>query len=319
MPQAITRKSWIGGGTETTPGTVITAPKVYIPCKSTMKFKQDEEWPDEERADLDEQHDRIPTTRHGEADPKGKFYFDSSPLFLRSFFGADAATQPDSVGAPTAWKHAFTLADLPYFISLYKSYNSLVYSMSYCATESWTLKYTAEKKVIEFDSVIKGLFPVKYTGAPITPTFSTVKAAAGYAPTLTLGGSSTTDISELTIKGERKLSPWYGIGGTADFVSMDTGGRKVEIDFTARFDSDTVFLRYINNQDDSLLIDLLGPTIASTTKYELNVSCPVIAYDDGEQDTGKDNVLVKMKAHARSTASGLISAFVVNTINATGY
>lgn len=317
--QAITRKSWIGGGVETTPGTVITAPKVYLPAKSTMKFKQDEDIPDEERASVDEVFDRIPTTRHGEADPKGKFYFDSSPLILLSWFGTDTATQPDATGAPTAWKHALSLTDVPKFISLYKSYHSVVYSMSYCATESWTLKYTAEKKVIEFESVVRGLFPVKYTGAPITPTFSTVKSIAGYKPTLTLGGTSTTDISELTIKGERKLTPWYGMGGSPDFVSMDVGGRKVEVDFTARFDTDTVFNRYLTNVDDSLLVDVAGPLIGGTTSHELNVNVPVIAYSDGEMDTGKDNVLVKMKAHARSTSSGLISAFIINTVNATGY
>lgn len=314
MTQAITRKSWCGIGTETTAGTALATPTLFVPCKSTVKFKQDEETPDEERDSVDETFDVIQTTRHGEADPKGNWYMDTSPEFLYLWFGGETLTQPDAGGAPTAWKHAFNLSDLPKTATFFKSYHNLVYYMAYSMVEKWTLKFSAEKKLLEFESSLKGLFPVKYTGAPITPTFSTVKSVGGYAPTLTLGGAATTDISELTIAGERKLSMWYAPSGSQDFVRIDVGGRKVTCDFTARFDTDTVFQRFLAGTDDALVLDVLGSLIGGTTHQELNMTLPVVHYDDMEQDTGKDNVLIKAKGVARSTASGLITAYAVNTI-----
>lgn len=313
-PQAITRKSWCGMGTEATAGTALTTPTLFIPAKSTVKFKQDEEIPDEERATVDEQIDRIPTTRHGEADPKGNWYMDTSPEMLYLWFGGETLTQPDVANAPTAWKHAFTLNDVPKTGTFFKSYHSLVYYMAYSMVEKWTLKFTAEKKLLEFESSLKGLFPVKYTGSVITPTFSTVKSIGGYAPTLNLGGSATTDISDLTITGERKLSMWYAPNGSQDFVRIDVGGRKVSVDFTARFDTDAVFLRYLAGSDDVLSLDVMGPVIGGAVHQELSMGIPVVAYSDMEQDTGKNNVLIKAKGIARSTAAGLITAYVVNTI-----
>jgi hypothetical protein len=320
---AISKKSWLAIAREVTPGTAPASPTLFIPTKSIMKGTQHFEYLDEERGDRNANYDRVATLREGSTDPKGPWYNDVGGYWLLGAMGSDTATQPDSGHAPTVYKHTFALADVPPSFTVWKSYDAKVYSGSYAVVEKLAFKWTSAK-LLEKEVSLKHLFPVPQTG-PFTPTFSTLKPFAGYAPTITLTGGSTTDIDEFDITFEQKITLWYPSSGSQDFTTVYFGERKVTGGFTARFDNTTVFDRWRQATDDTLTVDFQGTLIvnsgASGTPpnqnyfQELNINCPVIGYDSAEHDLGKDNVLFKAKFTARpSTGQNLINAFIQNTV-----
>lgn len=315
---AITRKTWYGMSRETTPGTPVTTPTFYLPKKGSIKKERKPEYSTEERGTRDTNYAVQYTTRKASADFKGNFYVDTSPYFILGAMGSVSSTQPDATHVPTCYKHTMSFSDTLPSYTILKSYDTQVYKMPLSYVEKFGLKVAAENKLIEFEATMQGQYPTKATGS-WTPSFSAVQPFAGYAPTLTLGGVSTTDISELDFNFDQKLLPWFAIAGNPDMSSFYPGERKASIGFTARFDSTTIMDRWDNIQDDALIFDVLGALIGtySGTSYyqELNLSCPVMNYDSVEWDLGKDNVLIKAKATVRpSNSNPLFSLFVQNTV-----
>jgi hypothetical protein len=322
---AISKKSWLGIGLETVPGTALATPSKFIPTKSIVKGTQHKQRMNDERGDRNANYDVVATTREGDGDPKGDYYNDTSPYFLFGFMGADTVTQPDATHVPTVYRHTLGWADtLPTF-TLFKSYDGELYTMPFSVVEKVTLKYSTKDKLLEIDSTIKGLFPVHYTGAPITPTFSTVKPFPGYLPVLTITAGATTDISELTLEMEQKLDLFYGGGGSQDFIKIDPGERKASLSFTARFDSETpIYSRWRTAQDDTLHIVFTGPLIANSgasgtppnTDYNqsLDINIPVFDYDEATPDLSQDAVMLKAKGTIRPVSGSLFSVVVQNTV-----
>lgn len=313
---AISKKSALGVATEATSGTLIATPTLYVPTKSMIKAMKKREYLQEERGDRNEEYDVVDTTRTGEYDIKGPFYPDAHGYFLLGALGSAASVQQAST---TAYKTTYTLADIPKTLSLYKSFDAKRYSLAYSTVEKFTIKYSSSEKLLEFDASGKSIFPAIYAGT-FTPSFSTTQPFPGYAPTITLTGGATTDIDELTVNFEQKVTYWSPANGSADWITAYWGARKVSFDFTARFDSDTLYQTYFRapNVYDTLTFDVLGATIASTYHNELNIVVPVITYDSMEHDLGKDNVLIKAKGRGLSTGAGagnnLIQMFTMSTV-----
>jgi hypothetical protein len=315
---AISKKSFMGVAREATSGTAATAPTLYVPTKSTTKAKRKTEYLDEERGDRNANYDAVDTIRWGEWDAKGSWYNDTSPYFLIAALGLDTASQPNAGTAPTVWKHVISLADIPPSLTLFKNYDAALYYHPYSVVEKWSLKFSSDGKLLEFDPSGKSIWPTKYTGSALTPSFSSVKPFGGQSPTITLNSATSADVSEMQIDFEQKITLWNPANGSLDWITAYYGERKVHVSYTARFDSDTLYNLYRNSSNDSLIIDFQGANIASTYNQELNIVVPVIHYDDMEHDLGKDNVLIKAKATALSTGSGagnnLLQIFAQNTI-----
>jgi hypothetical protein len=315
---ALSKKSFMGVAREATPGTAMTAPTLYIPTKSTTKARRKTEYTDEERGDRNSNYDAIDTIRWGEWDSKGPWYGDTCAYLLLGAMGGDTITQPDSINAPTAYKHTLGLADTPPSLTLFKNYDAALYYHPYSIVEKFGLKFTSDGKLLEHSTSGKSIFPTKYTGSTLTPSFSTVKPFGGQSPTITLNSGSTNDIDELSLDFEQKITLWNPANGSKDFTTVYFGERKVTVSFTARFDSDTLYNEYLNTTLETLTIDFLGPIIGGSVHQELNLQVPVLYLDEADHDLGKDNVLIKIKAMALSQGSGsgdnYFKAFVVNTI-----
>ena len=313
---AISKKSALGVATEATSGTLITAPTLYVPTKSMVKAMKKQEVMDEERGDRNEEYDVVDTLRHGEWDIKGPFYPDTHGYFLQSAIGNGTSVQQAST---TAYKTTYLLTDIPKSLSLYKSFDAKMYSCAYSTVEKFSIKFSSTDKLLEFDASGKSIFPAIYAGT-WSPSFSTVRPFAGYAPTITLTGGASTDIDELTINFEQKITYWSPANASADWITAYYGARKVSFDFTARFDSDTVYQTYFRTPQayDTLTFDVLGAVIASTYHNELNIVIPVTNYSSMDHDLGKDNVLIKAKGKGLASGSGagnnLIQAFTMSTV-----
>jgi hypothetical protein len=319
MAQAISKKGWLAACLENTALTLATEAKaLFIPCKAVMTGTQHYEYLDEERNTVDTPNERQATVREGKTDPKGSFYVDTSALFLFGLTGTPTSTQPDSGGNPTVWKHTFNLSDIPPTLSMWKSYHQVTYYASGVAVEKVVLKWSSNK-LLEIDVNTKHLWPTKYTAATLSPSYSTVKPFAGYAPTITTSAGASSDIDEMTITLERECKPWYPSSGTQDFTRWDYGKRKASIEFQARFDNDTLYNLFRASTDDSLTVLFQGATISNTYKQELSLTFGTVGYDSMEHDTGKDNVMIKAKGMVRPTAGVLFSGWVQNAKTGTNY
>jgi hypothetical protein len=326
MP-AISKKTFLGLALETTPGTAITTPVRYIPCKSTIKAERKPEYTDDDRNSRDANFTVTYGTRKGGVDVKGNWYNDACATLLYALMGGYAVSQPDATHVPTVYKHTFSMADVPPTYTLVKSYATETYYASYSALEKFSLKFSADK-TLEYDASFTTRFPLTTTQP--SPAFTTLQAFPGYAGTFTLTtlGASTTDIIDFDIAVEQKIDTWTPGSGTPDYVSLYFGERKVTGGFTARFDVNTLAANWRNTTDDSLTFDIQGALIANSgssgtppnTNYnqELNISLPIISYDSFDWDESKVNVTVKVKFTARPKADlsqPVMSAFVQNTVS----
>jgi hypothetical protein len=181
--------------------------------------------------------------------------------------------------------------------------------------EKFDLSFVADGKLLEITSDWLGLYAQKNNSPPV-PSYSTLLPFAGYAPTITTSAGLSSDITDMSIKYDQKCTLWYPANGTPDFITVYFGERKFEIDFTARFDNDTLYNMWRNNVSDTLTVDIKGPVISHAYNQELSMTFANISYDTMEHDTSKDNVLMKGKATAIVPAgSNLVTGFVQNTVS----
>lgn len=317
MTKSLSKRSWLGAAVESVHGTAIASPTVYIPAKSTTKGKVKQENVSDERGDRNEIYDIIDTLRHTEWDSKGNWYNDTSPYLLGSAMGSITTSQPDAENSPSVYKHICGLADEPISLTLYKSYDAVVYYHPYSVTEKCSFKFTPEK-LLEFDVSGKSIWPQKYTGSTLVPSFSSVKAFAGYNPTITLTEGVSADIDDLSIEFDQKINLWTPSAGSQDWSDAYYGSRKVSGSFTARFDNDTLYNYYLNSVLDTLTIEFTGALIEDTYYQTLHLEIPVIKYAEMDHDLGKDNVLIKCKFNGMAQGAGagdnLFKAWVYNAV-----
>ena len=313
MPLGISKKTWTGVAREATPGTAIANPTLYVPTKTTFKGGKKREYLDEERGDRNMNYGVVDSIRQSALQLKGPYYNDAHVYLLLGAMGAETPTQPNAGTAPTVWKHSLSLADVPPSFTMFRSLASVAYYIPYSVVEKFTLSFQSEGKLLEIDASMLGLYAQKITSPP-TPSYSTLLPFAGYLPTITTSAGVSTDIIDLQLDFSQKITLWYPANGSQDYITAYFGARELAFNFTARFDNDALYNLWRTNSNDSLTIDFMGPNIASTYNQELNISIPVISYDEMDHDTSKDNVMIKAKGKALATTTQFFSMFAQNTI-----
>lgn len=312
---AISKKAWTGTAREATPGTAIVTPTKYIPTKTTFKGGKKRVYLNEERGDRNGNYGVVDSVRQSAIDMKGPYYNDVSPIILWAGLGLPVTTQPDAVGSPTVYKHTFQLQDIPPSYTINRNLDAVCYYVPYSILEKWSLGFDTDGKLMELDGNWLGLF-AQINGAPPTPTYSTLLPFSGYAPTIKfIDGVTSTDVIDMKIDYDQKVTLWYPANGVPDFVTVYFGERTIKVDFTARFDNATIYNRWRSNTMDSLTFDVQGPLISATYNQELNIVIPNLSYDSVEHDESKVNVLIKAKATAVvPPGAALITGFVQNTV-----
>jgi hypothetical protein len=195
-----------------------------------------------------------------------------------------------------------------------KSFDAKTYSAPYSVVEKFTIKLSSAEKVIEMDTNGKALW-MQVQASPPTPTYSVAKPFAGYAPTISLSSGASTDIEDLEIDFTQKITLFNPASGSPDWVTAYYGEREMSFKYTARFDNDTLYQKFLTNQTDSLHFNVKGGVASTTFNYEFDLNMPNIVYDSMEHDLGKDNVLIKAAGKAIvAGGSSLASAYLINLI-----
>lgn len=319
---AISKKTWLGLALETTPGTAVTTPTRYIPCKSDMKGLRKPEYSDDDRGSRDKNFQVVYGQREGSLSLKGDWFNDACVPLLYGAMGGIASTQPDATNNPTVYRHNLSMADVPPTFTFVKEYIAKRFYLSYGAVEKFSLKFSGASKAVDYDASIKCRYPLPHTTV-VTPAFTTVRQFSGANAVLSLTslGSSTTDILDFDIEISQKIEIWQPASGQFDYVGLYFGEREVKLGFTARFDLPTVWNQFDTITDDSVTITLQGDLISNgggTSYYQtLLLNAPLINYDSVDPDLGKTNVLVKAKATARPKADlsqAVLNGYAINTV-----
>jgi hypothetical protein len=260
---AISKLAWTGSAKESTPGTLVQPPTLYIPTKAVFKGGKKREYLNEERGTRDKDYGVVDSVRQSSIEMKGPYYNDVSPVMLWAMLGLPTDTTPN----PATYKHTFPLplVNIPPSYSISRNLDARAYTIPYSVIEKWTLHYTVDGKLLEMDSSWLGMFAQIYASPPV-PTFSTVLPMAGYAPVIKFSdGVASTDVSDLQIEMSQKITLWYGGNQNPDFLTVYFGERSVVADVTARFDNDTLYQRWRLNNMDSLSFDVQGALINNFT------------------------------------------------------
>ncbi len=303
---SISKLGWVGVANETTPLTPATTPVLYIPTKGTFKNTKKRDYADEDRATRDEQNTVTDVTREASCTLKGAWYNDSFVYPLLSFMGLDT---PTGAGPYT---HALSLTNVPKSQTLFRSYDNKVYSFAGAMCKKLELDFAAGKVLGATADYISAFGTPMVT--PPTPTFTEVNPFATVLASVSLSGVTSTIIESAKITLEQDIQPFFGMSGVLDPSSMDPGKRKASIEFVARFVDTTLFAKFTSSPgvDDSMVFTV------GTTPNQLQLTFPIVGYDDMEFDTSKDVITLKVKATPRAGVSpnSLFSASIINSVAA---
>lgn len=306
---AISKKTWTGTAREATPGTAITVPTLYIPTKTVFKGGKKREYLNEERGDRNANYGVVDSVRQSSVEMKGPWYNDASAIMLWAGLGAPSS----AVVVSPVVKHTFQLQDVPPSYTISRSLDAVTYYVPYGVLEKWALHFVADGKLLEVDSNWLGLYAQKNLTPP-TPTYSTVLPFAGYAPTITTSAGVSTDIIDMQIDYEQKITLWYPANGTQDFITVYYGERKFAFNFTARFDNDSLYNLWRNNTLDNLTFDVKGPFILN--QFTVSLGAPTagtftLTYK------GQTTAGIAFNATAATVATALTGLSSVGANNAT--
>lgn len=325
----ISKKSWTGLVFETTPGTAVLTPTVYHPCKSKFQQKKKFIYLSEDRGSRDGNTKRKASVRSATGDISGTFYLDTSPYLLKAFMGSITTTTPDTTNAPTGRLHTFALTDTPPSLTVLKGYDVAGYYFSYSVVNKLKYQWSADGKLLEENAGIEARYGTQLTAPQFstvnTPTYSSDTTPgggtifAGYTPTIQLDGVSSTNVEEMSIELDQKVTLFYAINGSQDFVKVYFGDRTAKIDFTASFDDTTLYSKFDAETDQHINVAFKGNKIgtgASTVFEGLTFDFPIVGYDDAEMDVSKEYIQLKVKGTARpgTTLNSLFGATVTNTV-----
>jgi hypothetical protein len=310
MTYSLSKKTVLAVATEATAGVAPATPTLYVPTKHTYKRMVKHQYITDDRATRDDNNDVVELVQEGNHSIKGEFYADTSPYFINAALGADAPTQPDAGSAPTAWQHVMTPADLPPTLCLYKSYQAEKYQMPFTVVEKFSFKMQ-NQGTVQFDADCVSNGHATYAGT-WTPAVSGVHPMSGALAVIKVNGSASVDIDDIEIDFSQKFTFWYS--GSRDYIAAYPGGRDVKFKFTARFDTSTIYDRFVSETLDSLEFSVQGINLGGTVYQMVDVLIPVTHYDTGEHDTSKENVTVKMTGTAIPSGSELIQVTTVNTV-----
>lgn len=324
----ISKKSWTGFAFETVPGTAILVPEVFHPCKSKVDNKKKIIYLSEDRGSRDANTKRKQSVRAATGEIEGTFYLDTSPYLLYAFMGGITSTQPDATNAPNAYQHALTLADTPPVLTITKGYDVAGYYAAFAAVEKLSYKWAADNKLLEETAGFQSRYMKKMTGGEFTaagtPVYSLEQPGkgvifAGYTPTIKLDGVATDLIEEMELEFSQKLTLFFAINGSQDFVRIYYGDRDAKISFTASFDDTSVWDKYDADTDQHIEVEFKGQQLGtgpSTVFETLSFDFPIVGYDSMDIDNSKEYIQLKAEGMARpgNTLNSTFTAKVINEV-----
>lgn len=204
---------WLGLAKETTPGTAMSAPAVWIPVVDPKWTPQQTMLKDDAlRGSMASTFQQIAGVRYDTFDYKTYLYLDSLPYHMLNLLGGtDTVT-----GSADPWTHTIGLKNTG--DGQPNSFTAFLYNGSEC----WQMA-GSQLAQGEFDISAEGMASSQYQwmgqpavkmGSPPTNTPTSLKPWASWNSTITLGGSAKSHYSSVKYTIKRETAPIHTADGT---------------------------------------------------------------------------------------------------------
>lgn len=311
---------WVGLAPETTYGTAIAVPAVFVPVDTPAWTSPIESIDDTAlRGSMAVNYARQNGLRYEQLTFKTNCYIDSAYYLLRAMLGvADTIT-----GTPPTVTHK---------TSLLSASNGQPQSTTlfYCdgAGKAWQipgaqmtdLKLTVKTSgLVELQATFQGLPATAITPPANTPT--TAAPMPAYDTTISVGGTLYSKYSEIDLEWKRGTKMIPTVTGTQTPFAIFAGPLSVAGTFDGVYQgsTDNDLVANLTNQQPALIITMVAPTDLTHT---LAVQCSKVAYDDAQVSGTNEWMSVKSTLTAIATAAdvaagGNLSPTLATLINTT--
>lgn len=299
-------RSYLGIAKEVTKGTAV-APTDYIPVLAS-KIKPvdviDPLYDEGLRGSMVKNYAYIQGRTRSTFDLGGAAFPDTFPYILNGLLGDLATT-----GASAPYTHTISTRNAtavgadaqPVAYTLTDFYSANVRAYAGCQFHDLTLNFSAEG-MLEYDAKATGYLSA--TASTPTPTFSTVLPQPVWIGTVSIGGSTISNMVEGSITVTRPVTPIYGISNTQSPFSVFVG--PVDATGSLRFvmEADTELSRYLTNTQPAISLTWAQGAGASATQIKATLTKG--AYVAAAIDRSKDfvEIVVDITGIANTTDAG---------------
>lgn len=217
---------WVGVGMETTPGTPLAAPAIFVPVDTPVWTHPTETFDDDGlRGSMVASFGQVKGQRYDQVNFKTKVYLDSAYFFIRGALGL-----PDVVtGSSAPYTHKTSVQSG----NQGQANSSTVFwadsfgqTMQMAGAQVSELKITYKTGALaELDVTYVGMPAIAITAPANTPT--TAIPEPSYNTTITVGGTSFTRFSEIDIDIKRNTVPIFTLMGSQSPYAIFQGKAEV--------------------------------------------------------------------------------------------
>jgi hypothetical protein len=278
----------------------------YIPVKDitpfdNIKYLTDEGW----RGSMVVDYGEVQGVIYSEFEFGGDVFPDTIGYAIAGVLGDYAIS-----GASAPYTHTMAVKNssngqaTSYTFTDYNSYNARQFAGSQFG--SLDFKFSADG-LLEYTAMAQGF--ASATAATPTASFSTITPTPVWIGTTTIGGTTTTKLSEGTVSIKRALTPIFTVDGSQAPYQIFQGAVEVEGSMKLIMEDDTDLTRYLTNTQPSLALDFSQGTGAALTQLLLTMT--KCAFVVGKVDRSKDYVEidVNFKGVANTTDVGASSGY----------
>ena len=307
-----TARSYLGIAKETTKGTPV-APTDFIPVTSSKMKPADvigELLADNmAQGSLVKDYAYVQGRSNSTYDFGGPVYPDTIGYVLGGILGSVATTgstapythtislkNATATGAD-AQPTAFTLTD--FYAANVRAYPGIQFS-------DFSMKFTADG-LLDYDA--KGTGWLSSTASTPTPTFSIVLPTPVWLATVSVGGSTISNVVDGEITMARPVTPIFGLANTRDPYQVFLGALETKGKVKFVMENDTELTRFLTNTQPALTFNWSQGTGASATQIHLSTTKG--AYIASMIDRSKDFVEIEidLNAQGNTTDAGATSGY----------
>ena len=294
-----TARSYLGIAKEVTKGTPV-APTDFIPVASAKLKPADLIGEllasDMAQGSLVKNYAYVQGRSNSTYDFGGPVYPDTIGYVLGGLLGSVATTgssapythvislkNASAVGAD-AQPTAFTLTD--FYAANVRAYPGMQF-------HDFSLKFTADG-LLDYDA--KGTGWLSDTASTPTPTFSTVLPTPVWLATVTIAGSTVSNVVDGTLEMMRPATPIFGLADTRDPYQVFLGALETKGKFKFVMENDTELTRFLTNTQPAITLNWSQGSGSTATQIAFTITKG--AYTAAVIDRSKDFVEIDVDVNA---------------------
>lgn len=294
-----TARSYLGIAKETTKGTAV-APTDYIPVSSSKMKPMDVIGEllasDLAQGSLVKNYAYVQGRSNSTYDFGGPVYADTIGYVIAGVLGSVATT-----GSSAPYTHVMSLKNAsttgadaqPTAFTLTDFYAANVRAYPGIQFHDFSMKFTADG-LLDYDA--KGTGWLSSAASTPTPTFSTVLPTPVWQATVSIAGSTISNVVDGDINMTRSVTPIFGLANTRDPYQVFLGALETKGKIKFVMENDTELTRYLTNTQPAITLNWSQGTGSTATQIAFTITKG--AYTAAAIDRSKDFVEIDVDVNA---------------------